>query len=362
MAADSMRIAVALAGIHRVNRGAETAIERIATGLADLGHAVTVFGSGPERAGTSYGYRQVPTVPRENFERWPTFPPMRGHYTWEELTFAFGLARQFRPRDFDATVGCTFPFVNLVLRRGGAKHVYVTQNGDWPAHSRKSEFRFFGCDGLVCTNPQYFERNQARWRSVLIPNGVDPDVFLPAPGDRAAFDLPAGVPIALMVSALIPSKRVAAGIEAVAGTRDVFLVVAGDGELRAEIDEAGARLLPGRYKRVTLPRARMPDLYRCADVFLHMSMDEPSANAYMEALATGLPIVTHDWEVTRWTLEDCGLMVDSQQIPLVSEALGRALGLRGPDDVARRRALIDRRFSWRQISVAYAAFIRDLIG
>jgi glycosyltransferase involved in cell wall biosynthesis len=362
MTGGPMRIAVALSGIHRVNRGAETAIERIAAGLAQLGHAVTVFGSGPERPEAPYQYQRIATVPREKFERWPGFPPMRSHYNWEELTFAFGLARRFRPSAFDATLGCTFPFVNLVLRRGGAKHVYVTQNGDWPAHARESEFRLFSCDGLVCTNPQYFARNSARWRSVLIPNGVDPDVFSPAPGDRAAFGLPAGPPIALMVSALIPSKRVEAGIQAVAGTPDVFLVVAGDGELRAEVDEAGARLLPGRYKRLTLPRARMPELYRCADLFLHMSTDEPSANAYMEALATGLPIVTHDWEVTRWTLEDCGIVVDSQQIPLVTDAIGRALQQRGPDHTARRRALIDRRFSWRQISADYATFIRDLIG
>jgi len=357
-----LRIAVALSGIHRVNRGAETAIERVAAGLADLGHAVTVFGAGPDRAGTPYSYRQIPAVPRERFERWPTFPPVRSHYSWEELTFAAGLALRFRPGAFDATIGCTFPFVNWVLRRGAPRHVYVTQNGDWPALAVNSVYRLFGCDGLVCTNPQYFERNRNRWRSVLIPNGVDPEVFSPRAGDRAAFDLPPGVPIALMVSALIPSKRVSAGIQAVAATRDLFLVVAGDGECRAEVDEEAARLLPGRYKRITLPRARMPDLYRCADVFLHMSMDEPSANAYMEALATGLPIVTHDWEVTRWTLEDCGLLVDSRQLPLVAEALTGALALRDPARVAARRALVDRRFSWRQISERYADFIASLLG
>jgi glycosyltransferase involved in cell wall biosynthesis len=123
-----------------------------------------------------------------------------------------------------------------------------------------------------------------------------------------------------------------------------------------------AKLLPGRYKRLTLPRAAMPGLYRCADLFLHMSMDEPSANAYMEALATGLPIVTHDWEVTRWTLEDCGLLVDSEQLPLVTAALSRALASRGERDIQRRRALVERRFTWRQISRRYADFMESLRG
>jgi glycosyltransferase involved in cell wall biosynthesis len=357
-----MRIAVALSGIHRVNRGAETAMERIATGLADLGHEVTVFGSGPPRPSASYAYRQVRLVPRERFEKWPTFPPLRSHYAWEELTFAAGLIRAVWTGGFDVTMGCTFPFVNWALRLGSAKHVFVTQNGDWPAFARNSEFRLFRCEGLVCTNPQYLERNRARYRSVLIPNGVDPEIFFPGPGDRARHGLPQGVPIALIVSALIPSKRVAAGIRAVAAEEGMFLAVAGDGECREEVDDLAAELLPGRYKRFNLPRAEMPDLYRCADVLLHMSTDEPFGIAYTEALATGLPIVTHDRELTRWMLEDCGLLVDSHELPLVTGALSRALSLRTERDVQQRRALVERRFAWRQISRQYADFLESVVG
>ena len=48
-----------------------------------------------------------------------------------------------------------------------------------------------------------------------------------------------------MVSALMPSKNVSRGIEAVSLISDVHLVLAGDGPLRRSIDAAAAELLPG---------------------------------------------------------------------------------------------------------------------
>src|SRR5207302_1500062 len=126
---------------------------------------------------------------------------------------------------------------------------------------------------------------------------------------------------ALMVSALIPSKRVLEGIRAAANVPDLHLMIAGDGELRQEVTALGNQLMPGRFHNGTFPRSRMPDLYRCADVFLHMSQDEPSANAYLEALATGLPVVAHDWEVVRWTMDGLGELVNTSNVPTVTAAL-----------------------------------------
>jgi glycosyltransferase involved in cell wall biosynthesis len=222
------------------------------------------------------------------------------------------------------------------------------------------EFKYFGCDGLVCTNPEYYETNRKQWPSVLIPNGVNPDRFRPGAGDRAALGLPAIVPLVLMVSALIPSKRVLEGIEAVARAPGMHLVVLGDGELREKAAALGKERLGERFSLRTAPYEQMAAFYRCADVFLHMSQVEPSANAYMEALATGLPIVTHDRPVTQWTLEDQGVLVDTGDFEAVAAGLRRAMALRTPAHVASRRALVERRFSWRAIGDQYAAFLRQV--
>jgi glycosyltransferase involved in cell wall biosynthesis len=363
-----MRILFALPGLHSVVRGAETAFEEVAKQIASFGgHEVTLIGSGQPRSGTPYRFRHAVCVPREQFEKWPKLPCLRSHYDYEELTFAPALARLYSPRNYDVTVTCGYPYTNWILSRRRfnghrPRHVFVTQNGDWAPQQRGSEYRLFACDGLICTNPQYYERNRDRHRSVLIPNGVDPSIFAPGVGPRTSFDLPQSAPLVLMVSALILSKRVLEGIRCVAGIPGVHLAVAGDGELRDEVLSLGRKLLGDRFHRFKLPRHRMPELYRCADAFLHMSQDEPSANAYMEALATGLPIVTHDWEVTRWTLEDQGLLVDTNSEAAVRAALTRAFEARGVDNVRSRRRLIERRFAWSSIARQYLEFFATLSG
>jgi glycosyltransferase involved in cell wall biosynthesis len=88
-----------------------------------------------------------------------------------------------------------------------------------------------------------------------------------------------------------------------------------------------------------------------------MSQDEPSANAYIEALASGLPIVTHDRSVTRWTLEDQAVFVDTSDAQAVRVAVGRAMDLRRQSDVAARRRTVGRRFAWSAIANDYCEFI-----
>src|ERR1017187_479313 len=206
-----MRVLFALPGLHRYDRGAEVAFISIARELAKAGVTVTLIGSGRKRPATPYGFLHANSVTRGNFSNFPFMPVIRNEYAYEELTFIPGLLRQYRPADYDVTLTCSYPFTNWILRRPTLRghpppHVFVTQNGDWPAHAGNSEYRFFGCEGLVCTNPEFYERNEHRWRCRLIPNGVDCNRFSPGPSRRQQFGLPTDRLVVLMVSALIPSK------------------------------------------------------------------------------------------------------------------------------------------------------------
>jgi len=360
-----MRVLFALPGLHRVVRGAEVAFEEVARCIAKRsGFEVTLIGSGPPRSSEPYRYVQTACIARERFEKFPSVPYLRDHYGYEELSFAPGLIRTFSPGKFDVTVTCGYPYTNWILRwrreDHRPRHVFVTQNGDWMVRSRNWEYKHFGCDGLICTNPDYYQCHQNRWPSVLIPNGVDPNVFCPGPAQRQRFGLPQDKPVVLMVSALASFKRVLEGIRSVSRLPQAWLVIAGDGEQRAEVEALGNRLMPGRFCRVTLPRCDMPHLYRSADVFLHMSQDEPSANAYIEALASGLPIVTHDRRVTRWTMEDQAVLVDTSDASAVVAALNRALTLRSETAVRGRRELVLRRFSWDAIAQQYCNFFETV--
>ena len=355
-----MRMLFALPGFHAQDRGAEVALLSVARELARGGDDVTVMGGGPERSGEPYRFVHVPMVDRTKFEKAPQFPPFRSDVMWEDATFGASMLAKYSPRDFDVATTCNFPFTHLALRRPtfGQKplQIFVTQNGDWAARSNKAEFRLFRCDGLVCTNPDYQEANKDRWPTALIPNGIVTERYDGVAPDRAGLGLPEGVPIVLMVSAFIDTKRVADGIRAVAKLPDAHLIVAGDGPLRADVDALAAQLLPGRFKRLTLTAPDMPRLYASADAFLHMSLLESFGNVFVEAMASGLPIVGHDTPRLRWIVGDRDTLCDTEDLDAVADALRRALAAgRGAQDPRAAD------FGWPSIAGRYRAFIAELL-
>jgi len=237
--------------------------------------------------------------------------------------------------------------------------VFVTENGDWPAFSRESEYRFFGCDGLVCTNPEYYERNHARWRCALIPNGVDCDRFHPGVTQRQEFGLPTNQLVVLMVSALVPSKRVEAGIEAVSRIPDAHLVVAGDGPLRQVVDKRAASVLPARFTRLLVAPEQMPKIYQSADVFLHLCKDESFGNVFLEAMACGLPIVAQNTRHVRWIVGNDEFLVDSDDPAAISAQIELARAA-GPIKRTRGAAKASA-FSWTRIADMYLKFLEEIV-
>ncbi|GAA0482200.1 hypothetical protein GCM10009096_25660 [Parasphingorhabdus litoris] len=359
-----MRLLFALPGFHKYERGAEIALLSVAKELAKTGDDVTVIGSGQARPDDPYKFIHAGSIRRENFEKFPFIPLFRSETVYEEATFAANLALRYRPADFDAVLTCSFPFTNMALRRpvlGGKKplNLFITQNGEWPAVSNDAEYRFFDCDGLVCTNPDYFETNKERWNCALIPNGISIERFKLGPGDRAALGFPEDRKIILMVSALIPTKRVQDGIRAVAPMEDAHLVVAGDGPMRDEVKALANELLPGRFTQLTVTPDQMPTLYQSADVFLHMSLLESFGNVFPEAMACGLPIVGHDTPRLRWIVGDEEFLVDTENLTAVTTALTEALAARAaaPAKVSERALS----FAWTNIAQQYRDYLTRLM-
>ncbi len=360
-----MRIAMILPGLGRVQRGAETAFLELGRHLAGSpGVRVELFGSGDRGVG-DLPIHAVGCTPRERFEGWPRLPAFRTECHYEEFTFARRLARSgaFHAEAFDVVLSCTYPHVNWYLRRVGRgsplRHVFVTQNGDWMCRADSREFRFFRCDGLVCINPDYYDRHRNRYPSALIPNGVDASLFRPRTNSEG---WPGGGRVVLMVSALIGSKRVADGVRAVAKVPGASLLLAGDGPDRATIADLAAELLPGRHELLgNVPRERMPALYGRADAFLHMSQDEPFGIVHLEAAASGLPQVAHDGPVPRWILGPTGLYANTSNPEAVALALATALDpVVGPSLGAAARLRVAQGWTWREQAEKYLAFFQTL--
>ncbi len=362
------RILFALPGLHRVNRGAEAAFENIARELAARnGFSVTLIGAGELREEEPYHFISVRAPSRESFEKWPKLPLFRNEYRWEEFFFTRRFRKVYHPEQFDLTATCSYPFLHWHLRRRQKKkpslHVFVTENSDWPAQRQNSEYRFFDSDALVCTNPEYYHRHKNTWPCALIPNGIDANRFRPGQGDRSRFmDGDRQKPVVLMVSALIPSKYVIDGIEAVAALNGARLLIAGDGPMREECDRLGRDRLGEDYRRLTLSSEEMPLLYQSADCLLHLSRAEAFGNIYIEAAACGLPVVAHDTELTRWILGKNGFYCDGSKASTIVDSLREALAAPCGDEVSEQRhESTAERFAWTVVGRQYADFFREIL-
>lgn len=123
--------------------------------------------------------------------------------------------------------------------------------------------------------------------------GVDLDRF--APRERVAAKAAYGVsgPLVVSLGALIPRKGHDVVLEAVATLPGVTLLIAGEGPERAALTARIARLGLGDRVRLlgSIPHGDLPGLLGAADVMALASSSEGLANAWIEALACGTPIV-----------------------------------------------------------------------
>ena len=126
--------------------------------------------------------------------------------------------------------------------------------------------------------------------------GVDLDRFRPL--DRVAARREWGIagPLVASVGALIPRKGHDLVIEAMAELPQAALLIAGEGPERPRLEALIARLGLGERVRLLggVPHEAVPRLLAAADVMALASASEGLANAWVEALACGTPVVIGD--------------------------------------------------------------------
>jgi glycosyltransferase involved in cell wall biosynthesis len=191
----------------------------------------------------------------------------------------------------------------------------------------------------------------------VIPNGVDLDQFTPL-GTTIDFNL--AKPIILCVASLKRNshKRIELAMQAVARLPHASLLLCGDGCDRAYFQSLGDELLGSqRFLICTYPYEQMPKIYRSADVFTLPSIDEPFGLAYIEAMASGLPVVATDDEMRRYIVADSGILCDVTNPDTYAAALAKVLDSKR-EIQPRLNAM---RFSWDAVTLSYRDAILETI-
>lgn len=169
-----------------------------------------------------------------------------------------------------------------------------------------------------------------------IHNGVDPVEFAPGAEARAQLGLPEEGLLALFVGDIkSPRKNLDGVLRALVGVPRLHLAVAGD-PTGSPYPQLANSL--GIAERVTFLGFRddIPRLLRAADIFVFPSRYEPFSLVVLEAMASGVPVVTAATVGATELVGDAGIVLDD------------------PDDVAGLRNAL--------VSLAADATLREEMG
>jgi glycosyltransferase involved in cell wall biosynthesis len=345
-----MKIAFLTLSSGYVHRGVETFVKEVGNRLSKK-HEVTVFQTGPPTGKEKYKVEQIKLkIDWDNADATGTLRRKFFLDYWSRLTFWFikKALPILREEKFDVIIptdgGWETFICRLFLR---SKMIVSGQSG--PGYDDRWNL-FWRPDVFVALSSRA-ERwaKKVGWgvRVVKIPNGVNLEKFNPRIRPKKVNLKP---PIILCASALIPSKRIDLTIRAVAKLKNVSLLVIGDGDEGDNLKKLGKELLSDRFLLTKAKYEEMPSFYRAADLFTMVSVPwEAFGIVYVEALASGLPVVATEDENRREIIGEAGIFVHPENLNEYAYALEKALKIEFGDK-PRRQA---QKFSWDEIASQY---------
>jgi glycosyltransferase involved in cell wall biosynthesis len=163
-----------------------------------------------------------------------------------------------------------------------------------------------------------------------IYNGLPPIDSKPPshlPEVRRKWNIPEGRPVLLNVGRLSWQKNHSTLFRVIHELPNLLLIVAGDGELAADLRSQVSGLSIGKQVlftgEITEPEVR--SLMKCADVFVFPSLWEAMPMALVEAMSSGMAIVASDIPAHREVLGSAGLLVPPTNTSAVANAIQRLL-------------------------------------
>jgi len=196
----------------------------------------------------------------------------------------------------------------------------------------------------------------------VIPNGVELDRFFPAEVAEKSKVLRL-----LTVGRLSVTKR----IELLIDTVEILhrtacklrLTVVGGGQMERQLRKIVTERELNDVIKITgrIDSEKMPEVYRNNDIFISASMQEGMSNAMLEAMASGLPIVTTRCEGLAELIDGNGLIVEQDNVEEIAKAVKKLADNRQLHKqmsiTARNRA---EQFSWPNVAEQYIRIYQNI--
>lgn len=212
------------------------------------------------------------------------------------------------------------------------------------------------CFVALSTAMKKWAKSFSPWvRVEYIPNGVNLAKFHLG---GVSINTVLARPIILCVGALTAEKRINLAIQAVAKLKKGSLLVVGEGPLASQLREQGNRLLGKRFVLTTYDFAKMPQVYRMADLF---TLPSPGYRSFeiviVEALASNVPVVVNDDPIRREIVGEAGLFVEPTDLEKYTSVLEEALKIKWRDKPLKQA----KKFSWKIVGERYLDLFRELV-
>ncbi len=292
----------------------------------------------------------------------------------------FYYRRLLRENDYDlAHAFFGFPTGWLCYRNAGRLPYIISLRGsDVPGqHARlQLDYKILApafraiwkkASALVACSEGLKERAQLFMPSVsidVIPNGVELDRFFPSETSEKSKVLRL-----LTVGRLSVTKRIEMLIDAVEILHrtacKLHLTVVGGGQMERQLKKIVAERELGDVIKIAgrIDSEKMPEVYRRNDIFISASMQEGMSNAMLEAMASGLPIVTTRCEGLTELIDGNGLIVEQDNIEEIAKAVKRLADdpelYQQMSTAARKQA---EKFDWANMASSYIEQYRKIIS
>lgn len=190
---------------------------------------------------------------------------------------------------------------------------------------------------------------------VKIPNGIDLSIFT-TKGKKK--DLHLQRPIILSVGALEWYKNHDLTIKAVSKLKKGSVLIIGSGSKKEELLKLGSDLLGyGKFRLIAEEYKNMPEYYRGADLFMLPSWDrEAFGIVYLEAMASGLPVIAPKDSIREEIIQEGGVLVENLEPVAYAKSIEQALSKKW-DNLPRNQAS---KYSWDIVAEKYTQLIQNL--
>jgi glycosyltransferase involved in cell wall biosynthesis len=195
----------------------------------------------------------------------------------------------------------------------------------------------------------------------VIHNGIDISEF--TPNDRKKTD---GYLQLICVSRLIERKGIRYLLQAIGELKHekIRLTIVGEGNQLLELKNLTSKL--NIEDKVVfkgyLDHSKLAEAYQQSDIFVLPSLNEGMSNAVLEAMASGLPIITTDTGGTVELLDDNGLIVGMQDSESIANAIMQLI--KDPakiSEMGEKSRTMAETLSWRHVAQKYLNVYRENI-